>query len=384
MPSVQKLSDTSYNIVLSERDISAGYSGGDDGGDSSGTGTSGTVVNGVSVSVEFTPEVADTIRDKVSRELTFGLDFGDKLASNKFLHALYSSPVPFSGIYGTDAPALDNEDIEAISNALSNLPRSFTFQFGSVNIGNGDTYRLKFTPDARGFDVKLENTGVENILTSSHAFAISVPFTIVSLDTEHDAVEPGVASPSSSSSVEDAKVMFYNKDCEINGGEVLTRAIALSQRDRGAVIDAYNTLFSQSMWRSGGAGAVAPLGGRPYSDHLCGVDPSSTALQYLPLSGLTGTEQINSINLLFKGTANVSFLVGEIRYPFNPIFGATKTLFDICIDDPGWTDVGPLAEQYIGGTGTSGVDVIHSWTGRVGTYAKKATLASIGQSRLGG
>ncbi len=385
MPLVSKLSDTSYKIVVSGADISRAFPENfiDEEGDITNN-SSGLVINGT-VSVEFDPEAADIIRDKVSRELTLDLDLGDKIAENKFLHALYSSPVPYSGIYQTLTPSLDATDDIPISSQLDSLPVSYTFDFGAVQIGLNDTYRLKFIPDARGFDVYLENTDMEDNLIEDHAFALTMPFVVSAIDVGNPVVHPGVSTLAAPATVDDAKVAFYEKNFSISGGEVLTRAIALSGiRDRGSVADAYNALFTLSMWRGAESVIVEEKDLRPFTSHLCGVDPGGAAIQYLPLTGLTGSEQVGSANMIINGDATVKFLVGEIRYPFNPIFGLLKTLFDVCTDDPGWTDVGPLAEQYIGGDGVAGVDVIHSWTGRKSTSIKKEPLSSIGQSKLGG
>ena len=385
MPFVSKLSDTSYNIVVSGSDITKAFPEDftDIPVDITNT-TSGKIIDGT-VSVEFDPEAADIIRDKVSRKLNLGMDLGDILAENKFLHALYSSPIPFSGLYGSTSPSLDATDDVPISAQLDSLPTSFTFNLGAVQIGLNDTYRLKFIPDARGFDVYLENVDLEDNLLEDHPFALTLPFEISSIDVNNPVVEDGVPTKSVPGTVDDAKVLFYEKDFPISGGEVLTRAVALSGiRDRGMVIDAYNSLFTLSMWRGGNGVVVEDKALRPFSSHLCGVDPHGKSIQYLPLDGLVGSEQIGSGNLIFTGNTTVKFLVGEIRYPFNPIFGLTKTLFDICTDDEGWTDVGPLADQYIGGTGIEGVGVIHSWTGRKSIVAKKETLSSIGQSKLEG
>lgn len=385
MPTISKLSDTSYKINVSNIDISRAFPEGlvyDE--ESAENNTSGRIINGL-VSVEFSPEAADVIRDKVSRELTLGLDLGDALAENKFLHALYSSPIPFSGMYGGISPSLEVDDDIDISSQLDALPLSFEFDLGAIDIGLNDTYRLKFIPDARGFDVYLENIDLVDSLEEEHPFALTLPFVISTIDNDNPVVEDGVPTGSVSESVDDAKVLFYEKDFTISGGEVLTRAVALSGiKDKGMVLDAYNSLFSLSMWRGENGLTVEDIELRPYSDHLCGVDPLGNSIQYIPLTGLSGSEQVGSANLIFSGNTTVKFLVGDIKYPFHPIFGITKTLFDVCTDDPEWTDVGPLAEQYIGGTEIEGVDVIHSWTGRKSIVVKKATLSSIGQSKLGG
>lgn len=385
MPLVSKLSDTSYNIVIDGSDITRAFNENLAPSETpSPNSSSGKIING-SVTAEFSSEVADIIRDKVSRELSLGMDLGDTLAENKFLHALYSSPVPFSGMYGNVSPSLDSTDSEVISAQIDSLPVSFDFDFGSVKIGLGDTYRIKFIPDARGFDIYLENVSMEDSLVEEHPFALTLLFTISSIDVNSPAVEDGVSQKSSSSSVDDARVLFYEKEFDISGGELLTRAMALSGiKDRGMIADAYNELFTLSMWRGGNGVIVEDKPLRPFTSHLCGVDPFGSSIQYLPLDGLFGTEQVGSGNLILSGTATVKFLVGEIRYPFNPIFGLTKTLFDVCKDDPGWTDVGPLADQYIGGTGVDGIDFIHSWTGRKSIVSKKENLSSIGQSKLGG
>lgn len=381
MAEIQKLSDTSYKIVLGGGDISRAFP--ENFSQESIEGTpSGKVIDGT-VAVEITPDVADIIRDKVSRELTLGLQFGDLMAENKFLHALFSSPMPFSGLFGELSPALNVEDIAAIEQSLKTIPRTFECSMGG-SIGVGDRYRLKFIPDARGFDIRLENIDVLDDLTESHSFAVSVPFTISSLDIDNPIVSDGTPSAGYSSSIDDAKVMFYEKDFPINGGELLTRAMALSQVDRGMWMDAYISLFGLSFWRGASGISVEELGSRPFASHLCGVDPSGNAIQYLPIDGLEGRIQEGSSNLLLSGFAKVQFLVGEIRYPFNPIFGLRKTLFDICIDDPAWSDVGPLALQYIGGDGVEGVEVIHSWTGRKSSSPKSEMLSAIGQTKLGG
>ena len=384
MPLVTKLSDTSYKVKITDSDMSAAFPENFTFIPVNTDNTSsGKVISG-SVLVEFTPEAADTIRDKVSRILSLGMDLGDPIAENKFLHALFSSPVPCAGMYGGAAPSLTPDDDIGISEALNSLSVSHEFNIGSIQIGVGDTYRLKFIPDARGFDISLENTNVEDSLLEDHPFVLTLPFVIAS-SLENPAVSSGAAGKSAAGSVDDARVMFYEKDYEIMIGEVLTRAFALSGiRDRGMLIDAYNDLFSLSMWRGGSGVDVVDPGMRPSSSHLCGVDPAGRSIQYLPLEGLIGSEQIAGVNLMFSGSAKVKFLVGNIRYPFNPIFGIRKVLFDVCKDDIGWTDVGPLAEQYIGGDGVEGVNVIHSWTGRTSTNVKKESLASIGQSKLGG
>ena len=387
MPSISKLSDTSYKIKISSGDISRAFPEDFDLVPvNTEDNTSGKVIAGT-VSLEITPEVADEIRDKVSRSLTLGMSLGDKLAENKFLHALFSSPIPFSGMYGKISPALEASDSEPIGAQLDALSISYELNFGSVSIGVNDTYRLKFIPDARGFDIWLENTDFEDNLEEEHAFALTLPFVISTLDLLNPVVSSGIPDKKVFGSLDDAKVAFYEKEFEVNGGEALTRAIALSGiRDRASVQDAYNSLFSLSMWRGGNDDVkVEEIDLRPYSSHICGVDPLGTSIQYLPLANLGGYDQMGfGVNLIFSGTTTVSFLVGEIRYPFNPVFGIAKTLFDVCIDDPGWTDVGPLVPQYIGGRGIEGVDVIHSWTGRKSIAPKRATLNSIGQSKLEG
>ncbi len=359
MASVIKISDTSYKINVSAGDISGSFSG--DSFESINTHvgeTSGKII-GATIAVEFSVDAADIIRRRVASELTLGMDMGDKLAENKYLEALFCSPVPFSSIFGGEVPSLTVDDDIDISGQLDNLSSSREINFGEIQIGMGDTYRLKFIPDARGFEVFLENIDLDDNLEEDHAFALTRPFVISTLDLDNPIVQDGVPPGSTHSSVDDAKVMFYEKELPVSGGEVLTRAIALSMfRDKGMIRDAYNALFSLPLWRSSGV-EVTEKGGRPYTSHLCGVDPYGTSIQYLQLEGLTATTMIGSANLTIRGNAVVKFLVGDIRYPVKPFFGIGKILFDICIDDPGWTDVGPLASQYIGGDGTTGENIIH-------------------------
>ena len=385
MPLISKFSDTSYKVTIGESDITRAFPENFTDIETIVSNTSsGKVIDG-SVVIEFTPDAAEAIRTKVSRELVLGLDLGDAVVNNRFLHALFSSPVPCAGMHEGVAPSLSDADDEGISSALDSMSVSYEFSISSLAIGLSDRYRLKFIPDARGFDIYLENVDMEDSLLEDHPFAITVPFVISSLDVNNPVVTDGVASKMSFGQVDDARVMFFEKEMSINVGEVLTRFFALSGiRDRGSLIDAYNALFTLSLWRGENGTSVSDSSLRPYTDHLCGVDPSRKAIQYLPLTGLIGREQVGHVNLIFSGTAIVKFLVGEVRYPFNPILGKNKILFDVCDDDEGWTDVGPLAEQYIGGVGVEGVDVIHSWTGRTSTNVKKESLASIGQSKLGG
>ncbi len=385
MAIVSKLSDTSYRINISDGDMTRAFPENFTEIDSEViNNTSGKILTGT-VEVVFDKDAADAIRRMVSNVLTLDLDMGDKLAENKYLEALFCSPVPFSALYGGHIPFLTADDDAGISSLLSGLDTSMSVSFSGMPIGVGDTYRLKFIPDARGFDIYLENLDLVNNLTESHAFALTAQFIISSVAFDDPVVENGFAPASSFKSVNDAKVGFYEKSSVISGGELLSRAIHLSGfKDRGMVVDAYNSLFSLSMWRGLNGVKIEETDLRPYSDHLCGVDPSGTAIQYLPISGLVRTEQRGSSNLLLAGEATVIFLVGDIRYPVKPFFGASKVLFDVCVDDPGWTDVGPLAGQYIGEEGTEGVDVIHSWTDRRSTQIKKETLAAIGQSVLGG
>ena len=385
MPSISKFSDTSYKVTIGGDDIARAFPENFTDIDTITNNTSsGKVIDG-SVVIEFTPDAAEAIRAKVSRELILGMDLGDAVVNNRFLHALFSSPVPCAGMYGGVAPSLSSADDEAISAALNGLPISYEFSVSSLKIGISDRYRLKFIPDARGFDIYLENVDLEDNLLEDHPFAITVPFVISSLDVDNPVVTDGVASKMSFGQVDDARVMFFEKEMSINVGEVLTRSFVLSGiSDRGSLIDAYNALFTLPIWRGENGTSVLDSSLRPYTDHLCGVDPSRKAIQYLPLTGLVGSEPLGHVNLIFSGTATVKFLVGEVRYPFNPILGNNKILFDVCKDDEGWTDVGPLAEQYIGGVGVEGVNVIHSWTGRTSTNVKKESLASIGQSKLGG
>ncbi len=385
MSLVSKLSDTSYRINVSEEDISRAFQENfTDIASEVFNNTSGKIIDGT-VEVALTKDAADTIRRMVSNELTLGMDIGDKLAENKYLEALFCSPIPFSALYGSDVPSLNSDDAIPISAELDALTVSLNVDLGNVKIGINDTYRLKFIPDARGFDIRLENIDSASNLIEDHAFALTTTFIISALDISDPIVEDGIPPGSVSAIIDDEKVLFYEKDFSISGGEVLTRAFALSGfSDRGMVEDAYNSLFSLSMWRGVNSVEVEERDLRPFSSHLCGVDPLGTSIQYLPLSGLMGQEAIGSGNLILTGEVTVKFLVGNINYPIKPFFGVSKVMFDVCTDDPGWTDVGPLVEQYIGGEGIEGVGVIHSWTGRSSTRIKKETLSNIGQSILGG
>ncbi len=388
MAIVSQLSETEYKINITDGDLVRAFPENfteiesEFKNDSSMKTVSGTV------EVFFDKDAADTIRKMVSSELTLGLNMGDRLAENKYLEALFCSPLPFTGLYGDggSVPTLTPEDQSAIKNGLDSLSVSTSVSLGNIKIGIGDRYILKFIPDARGFDIILENTDQFTNFTEDHAFALTVPFVISNLDVTNPIVEDGLANSSTLGTVDDTKVLFYEKDFSISGGELLTRTIALSgfHSDRGSLRDAYNSLFSLSMWRGSGGVMVEELDVRPYTSHLCGVDPSGTAIQYLPLDGMKGYEQPGSANFLISGNATVKFLVGDVRYPVKPFFGVAKAIFDICMDDQGWTDVGPLASQYVGGDGVTGEDVIHSWTGRRSTSIKREYLATIGQSNLGG
>ncbi len=334
MALVSKLSDTSYRINISDGDISRAFSENFTEIESKIINdTSGKILNG-NVEIVFDKDAADAIRRVVSSELTLGIDMGDKLAENKYLEALFCSPIPFASLNGGGTPTLTMDDAIPISSQLDSLPVSMSVDLGEVKIGINDTYRLKFIPDARGFDVLLENIDSADNLIEDHAFALTVPFVITSISLANPVVTDGIPPGSIFGTVDDAKVLFYEKDFSVSGGEVLTRSIALSIfTDKGMVHDAYNSLFSLSMWRGFDSVDVEETNYRPFSSHLCGVDPYGTSIQYLPLDDLSGYEQTGSSNLLFMGSTTVKFLVGDIRYPVKPFFGASKIMFDICTDD---------------------------------------------------
>ncbi len=383
MSLISKLSDTSYKIRISEGDMTRAFP--EDFTEIQGKALDNSSSKTVSASIEivFDKDAADKIRKMVSSELTLGLNMGDKLNENKYLEALFCSPVPFAGIYGSLSPSLTADDGDPINSQLENLPVSMSVAL-AVEIGIGDSYRLKFIPDARGFDIILENVSIADNLEEDHAYALTVPFVISTLDMDNPLVEDGSPAETTLFSVDDSKVLFYEKDFNIKGGETLTRTFALSGfNDRGAIRDAYSALFSLSMWRSG-EGSVGGINLEPFASVLCGVDPLGTSIQYLPLDGLTGWHQVGSGKYLVMGQTKVLFLVGDIRYPVKPFFGVSKTMFDVCTDDPGWSDVGPLASQYIGGEGVTGPNVIHSWTGRKSMRIRREDLEAIGQTKLGG
>ena len=193
----------------------------------------------------------------------------------------------------------------------------------------------------------------------------------------------GVPAFYSQAAIEDRRVALFTKTTDIGINNGLNRAIFfLGLRDKEKVYDAYYGLFSLPLWRSEDGISVEESNNASRSSHICGIDPSNRSVMYIPTALLNTESPLGSTLTYMSGTAEVSYLVGDVQFPFAPRIGHTSSIFDICTNDQGWTDVGPVAKQYIGEEGADGGDVIHSWTGRKTMQLIKESLSRIGQTKL--
>jgi hypothetical protein len=88
--------------------------------------------------------------------------------------------------------------------------------------------------------------------------------------------------------------------------------------------------------------------------------------------------------LLFNGVMTSKYIVGDIRFPFQPQMTTGNIRFDIVTDSEKWTDVGPTVSKYEGGDAEDdGVEYIFSWEGRTNTHAKKISRTAAGLPVLG-
>ncbi len=375
--------DTSYRIEVTAGDIELEAISANTEKEREPNGNPSGLVLFADIEISLTEEATDAIRELASSAVSMDMSMGDRLTENEFLRALFSMPIPVASIFDGEMPELEDEDKIQADASLASLIISREATFGTVPIGASDRYRLKFIPDARGMSVVLDNIETENNINETHPFALSSDFVISSLGEENEVVDIGVPSLSSQTTIEDKRVVLFTKTIDIGISDGLSRAIFFSGlQDREKVYDAYYGLFSLPLWRSGSGISVIENNSSSRSSHICGIDPSNRSVLYIPTAPLSTESPVGSTLVHMRGTVEVSYLVGDVQYPFPLRIGQTSSIFDICTNDQGWTDVGPVAKQYIGDVGIEGEDVIHSWTGRRTIQLVKENLSRIGQARL--
>jgi hypothetical protein len=285
------------------------------------------------------------------------------------MKALLRSAIPIAEVPGPNGiiPELSDSDVSDIAVNLSNVPRSYSFEF-TGKITNGGKFILAFLPDARGFDVELIDLSVQHEIQRDHPAVMTVPFTIDLVGDEQSTA--GVGDEILGSSVDDAKVYILERKEPVCFVEGVVQQVASQIYVEGAnydILKAYTGIANEVFWRSQDI-LVGRVNDAPYIDTIFGVGVSGRDLQFLNTKECTIDKVDNAITW-FSGVGNVKYVYGDIRYPVDPMLSASKPKFDIISDDEEWTKFGPITERYIGGgnDADSVPETIFSWEGRSST-----------------
>lgn len=322
------------------------------------------------ITVKITEDMAAYARYLCSSNIDLGVSFGSRTNTIAILHGMMSSPIPIAPAYGNgNIPELDAYEISEMAANLDGVSRDFEVSF-NAKVSNGAYMALIFIPDARGFNVELVDMSEDVSLNRDHPFVITSSFVIDNLPENE--CDTGRGTAITNASLNDARIYKMTKTVELNMAETLTTEIvrSLESAERGDLIDGYYLLLNEMFWRDESIKAER-RDERPYVDHIYGVGVSGRALQVIPIDGMEGSSSRPGINMNLKGTVDVHFIYGDIRYPANPLLILSRPKFDIISDSDKWTMYGPTTVKYIGGNDVGDEpSTIFSWEGRVSASPK--------------
>jgi len=402
MPLISRDDAGNINLRLDGGDVavSIANNGSHTYGSSESTGKS----FGGTINVIFTRKYSYPVRKTCQSRLDLGVGLGTSANNSSFANAIWSSPIPIAPVRDTPLP----ESPEIPPMATTDMDQEFSVSF-SGTFKEGGRYVIVSAVGMKSIHLSLVDVTNGGVIAMDHPGVATNPFTIPPPPDESDLFDDDAPaddegdgggempylSPMETYSVEDANVHLITVEKKTSLTDVFYAEVLRAKgKMKKKLIGAYIALLEEMKWDEGGApngGFSSGEGGEEgggndlppsiVQNTMCGVDVTGHYLHFVELAGRTVTRFKGSVVEFFVNqNFEFKYYYGDIMYPANPSLGNHKVVFDIITDSQFWTDNGPTAGEYEGGSGGS-CDYIFSWEGRNGKSPISMTAAMAGLNK---
>jgi hypothetical protein len=383
MPNISRRDRNHIEISLESEDAAKSYWFDPGMSPIAAVGTTPEKSAAITATIKINRQFADQTRAMSGVKLTEKFGRNDLTA---LLSGFMQSPIP---VYTTDRsgdaniPDLTDEESSVIPTLVSSVPVSMEVDF-QATVSLNVPYVIIGLPDAFGIDFYLCDMSVDIPMNYGHAGIMTQPFFFP--DTYNDEYDEIVTSDGPGTnppvvSLNDAKVAIIEKEEE---GAFLPTLdadlIHVGETLRVHSVELYCAVFEEMGWREGRVSKAS-------------IDPEGKPSFYAGINMLGNAVQMIEVNdtlienfklLMYSGSMTSKYIVGDIRYPFQPNMTTGNIRFDIVTDSDKWTDAGPTVSAYEGGDAADdGVEFIFSWEGRTNTHAKKISRIAAGLPDIG-
>jgi len=326
--------------------------------------------------IEIEEEAASDIRQIFIDGLVQKASGDNSYISKRKLQTLFSSLLPI--VEYSDAGLIDISDEikEQIETATKDIEINTKVSIEDSSYYLDAKYCIVAETEVKKINLSLKAITKDNNEVIEENSLVSSQFTLAPSDIldEDDGL---TADTSIDLEYIFNRVVTLTERKDLNVIETFGRLWERDIQDIEDILDMYVELFNSAFQSLTGI-KFEVTSRYPFVSHICGINPNVNGFMIIPInhtqiymSGSRATIQANDTEM--------TYVSGDIQFPFIPVIGSAEKMFDICSGEPEWSKTGPLCKEYVGeNISEFEINTMFSWVNRTSADTKTYSLSALG------